>query len=333
MELTFASVDEATPGEKWRGLFGRHWQGYRRWFLSEGIDSRPTYSVVRRQLKAHMPEILPTYDRLCELAGGEDLTARMMGLYRPPAYLTGCSQVVWPGKDPLLIRNYDYAPALCEGVILRSAWNGRTVIAMLDCLWGALDGINDAGLAVSLTFGGRRVVGDGFGVPLILRYVLEFCDTTKQAEAALKRIPSHMAYNITAVDKTGRFITAYLAPDREPQVTQIPIAANHQGRIDWYNYARATATVQRERFLFFRLREEGMTPEKLIDCFFRSPLYTRAYANGFGTIYTSVYRPREGRASYLWPNGALEHSLSDFREGSHVQRFAEQAEAGSTFGY
>ena len=27
----------------------------------------------------------------------------------------------------------------------------------------------DAGLAVSLTFGGRRVVGDGFGVPLILR--------------------------------------------------------------------------------------------------------------------------------------------------------------------
>ena len=80
MELTFASVDEARPGPKWRSLYDRHWEGYRRWFLSEGIDARPTYSVVRRQLKAHMPEILPTYDRLCELAGGEDLTARMMAL-------------------------------------------------------------------------------------------------------------------------------------------------------------------------------------------------------------------------------------------------------------
>jgi predicted choloylglycine hydrolase len=328
MELTFASVDEAEPGDKWRSLYERHWQGYRRWFLSAGIDARPTYSVVRRQLKTHMPEIVPTYDRLCDLAGGEDLTARMMALYNPPAYLTGCSQVVWPGSEPVLIRNYDYAPALCEGVILRSAWNGRQVIAMLDCLWGALDGVNDAGLAVSLTFGGRRVVGEGFGVPLILRYVLEFCDNTKQAEAVLKRVPSHMAYNITAVDKTGRFITAYLAPDREPEVKQIPIAANHQGRIDWYNYARATATVQRERYLFFRLRDDGMTPEKLTDCFFRSPLYTTAYANGFGTIYTAVYRPLQGRASYLWPDGRVEQSLDDFREGAHSQRFASQVAEG-----
>ena len=34
---------------------------------------------------------------------------------------------------------------------------------MLDCLWGLLDGVNDAGLALSLTFGGRPQVGAGFG--------------------------------------------------------------------------------------------------------------------------------------------------------------------------
>ena len=50
------------------------------------------------------------------------------------------------------------------------------MLGMSDCLWGLLDGVNDAGLAVSLTFGGRRDVGDGFAIPLVVRYLLETCD-------------------------------------------------------------------------------------------------------------------------------------------------------------
>ena len=52
---------------------------------------------------------------------------------------------------------------------------------MSDCLWGLLDGMNDAGLAVSLTFGGRPVLGDGFGIPLVMRYVLETCEDVAEA--------------------------------------------------------------------------------------------------------------------------------------------------------
>ena len=59
---------------------------------------------------------------------------------------------------------------------------------MSDCLWGLLDGINDSGLAVSLTFGGRKDVGDGFAIPLVVRYVLETCDTVAEARAALARV-------------------------------------------------------------------------------------------------------------------------------------------------
>ena len=44
---------------------------------------------------------------------------------------------------------------------------------MSDCLWGLLDGINDAGLAVSLAFGGRAT-REGFGIPLVVRYLLEW---------------------------------------------------------------------------------------------------------------------------------------------------------------
>ncbi len=65
------------------------------------------------------------------------------------------------------MRNYDYPASRLEGTIASTAWTGRRVIGMTDCLSGLLDGMNDAGLAVSLTFGGRRASGPGFGVPLV----------------------------------------------------------------------------------------------------------------------------------------------------------------------
>ena len=99
-------------------------------------------------------------------------------------------------------------------MVLRTRWQGRGVMGTTDGLLGLVDGVNDAGLAVSLTFGGRREVGDGFGVPLILRYVLQTCETAKEAEAALSRIPCHMSYNVTVLDAQRQFLTAYLTPDR-----------------------------------------------------------------------------------------------------------------------
>jgi predicted choloylglycine hydrolase len=58
---------------------------------------------------------------------------------------------------------------------------------MLDCLWGPLDGVNDTGLAVSLAFGGRPQVAAGFGIPLVIRYVLETCGSTEEATRTLRR--------------------------------------------------------------------------------------------------------------------------------------------------
>lgn len=321
MELLFRAIAEDRPGAKWAGVFQEHWPAYRHWFLSEGIEARATYRQCRARLANFMPEILPTYDRLCEMTGGGDTAARFLSLYSPPPYITGCSQAVWPGAEPILFRNYDYSPALCEGVIMLSRWNGRAVLAMVDCLWGALDGVNQSGLAVSLTFGGSRVVGDGFGIPLIIRYILEFCETTADAVGVLRRVPCHMAYNVTMVDKSGAFATALLAPNSEAQITQLPIAANHQLHIDWHRFARATATLERERFLYFRLQDQAMTPERLTECFLRPPLYTTAYGRGFGTVYTAVYRPDLGMASYHWPDGCWEQSIDRFSEGLRHQRF------------
>ena len=317
MRLHFTAIAEPHPGGQWHAHFERSWPGYRAWFLSEGDAERPTYLEGRRALARHMPELVPTYERLVELAGGSDTAARFLSLYRPPPYLTGCSQAIWPGDEPLLVRNYDYDPRLCEGTLLHTAWNGRRVIAMSDCLWGVLDGINDAGLVVSLTFGGRRVVGDGFGVPVILRYILEFCSTTAEAVEVLTRVPTHMAYNVTVIDRAAAFRTVYLSPDREAVVRQLPATTNHQGRVEWHAHARATATIERERYLFSRIADGDETADGLVGAFLHPPLYNSDFSKGFGTLYTAVYWPCRDHAELQWPgHAAWGHTFDAFHPGA-----------------
>ncbi|MCB1805434.1 MAG: hypothetical protein KDK04_06845 [Candidatus Competibacteraceae bacterium] len=323
MELLFQAMTESQAGPKWQALFERLWPAYKRWFLSEGERARPLYLSSVRALRQYMPELLPTYERLVELAGGSDLAARFLSLYCPPPYLSGCSQAIWPGPPPLLIRNYDYNPLLFEGLILHTTWNGRRVIATSDCLWGVVDGINDAGLAVSLTFGGRRVVGQGFGVPVILRYILEFCTDCTEAAEVLTRIPTHMAYNISLLDRSGNYATVFIAPDREPVVSRVLVTTNHQREVEWHQHAQATASVERERFLKFRLRESGHEPQRLIQAFLRSPVYSTAYGHGFGTLYTAILRPDEGVVDYLWPTVEWRQSLTSFQEDAKLIRYLQ----------
>jgi predicted choloylglycine hydrolase len=315
MELTFRAVAEEQPGPKWAGLFAEYWPDYHRWWLREGPEARPTYLESRRALKQHMPELLPLYEELCDLAGGGDHEARFLSFYCPPPYLSGCSQAIWPGAEPLLVRNYDYSPHAFDALVLSTAWQGRRVIGSSDGLWGLVDGMNDAGLAVSLTFGGRHVVGDGFGVPLILRYVLQTCETADEAAAVLARVPSHMSYNVTAVDAQRHFVTAYMAPDRETVLRHIGVATNHQERVEWASHARFTATVERERFLLQRLTLHVDPPEKFIGAFLKPPLYSLAYGAGFGTLYTAVYRPRDFAMELRWPGYTWKLPGSSPQEG------------------
>lgn len=309
MEVDFRAVFDAGPGQAWADTFAGHWPAYEAWWLKEGLESRPSFMEGRMAIKRHMPEILQLYDDICELAGGGDKAARFLSFWRPPPYLAACSQAVWPGDEPLLVRNYDYNPHAFDAVVLHTDWGGRRVVGSSDGMWGLVDGMNDAGLAVSLTFGGRRVVGDGFGVPLILRYVLQTCDTAKQAGKALKRIPTHMSYNVTVVDAQHNFLTAYMSPDRGTTITHAAVATNHQDRVEWSSHARFTATVEREQYLLQRLTLHVEPAEKFIGAFLKPPLYSVAYGAGFGTLYTAVYRPAAGEMELRWPGSVWSHRL------------------------
>ncbi len=316
MSVEFRAINEDAPGPKWARLFAEYWPSYRAWWAREGLSGRPTYHECRQALKKYMPEMLPLYDTLCDLSGGGDNEARFLSFYCPPRYLAGCSQAIWQGDEPLLVRNYDYDKNAFDAIVLKTNWNGRGVIGTSDGLWGLVDGMNDAGLAVSLTFGGRQEVGTGFGVPIILRYVLQTCANTSEASEVLRRVPCHMSYNVTLLDARRHYVTAYLSPDRAPVVTHAAVATNHQERVEWTSHARFTATVERERFLLQRLTLHPETQQKFIGAFLRPPLYSTAFSSGFGTLYTAAYRPKEGRLEIHWPDRVWTKSFKDFQEDS-----------------
>ena len=157
----------------------------------------------------------------------------------------------------MLAAIYDYDPRLFDAVVLETQFAGTRVIGTADQLWGLLDGVNDRGLAASLTFGGRRATGRGFSVPLVIRYVLETCATVGEGVAALRRLPVQAAYNVTLVDRDGDHATVWLAPGEPARVTGERVATNHQGEVDWAEHARWTRSVERHERLTAALDEGG----------------------------------------------------------------------------
>ena len=312
--MIFRAISEDSPGSKWARQFARYWPAYCAWWSREGVSGRPTYAEGRRAIRKHMPEILDLYDELCAQAGGGDWESRFLSFYCPPRYLAGCSQAIWQGDEPLLVRNYDYDSEAFDGIVFRTRWQGRGIIGTSDGLFGLVDGMNDEGLVASLTFGGRREVGEGFGVPLILRYILQTCGTAAEAGNLLKRIPSHMSYNVTVLDAKRNYLTAYLTPDRPTILNHAAVATNHQERIEWSSHARFTATVERERYLLQRLTLHPETQEKFIAAFLKPPLYSTAFTAGFGTLYTAAYRPRSLRLDMHWPDRVWSKDFKTFKE-------------------
>ena len=312
ISLTLRTFTEDKPGDRISEHLAATWPAFRQWWRN-GANTRPTAAEARARLEEHMPELVPTWQRLTAMIAassetGDSDAGAALALWNPPPFLTGCTQAAVLDGGPALIRNYDWDYRLYDGVVASTAYAGHRVLGMLDCLWGLLDGVNDAGLAVSLTFGGRPVVGEGFGIPLVIRYVLEVCGTVSEAERVLRRVPVHMSYNVTVLDRSGERVTVYLAPDRPARVTGLAAATNHQGEVEWAPYVAAIRSVERLEYVQ-ELLAAGVAVPGVVAAFGKAPLYATRFHEGFGTLYTAEYRPAEGVARYHWPDRTWEHAL------------------------
>lgn len=321
MNLDFRAIDEPSPGSKWRALLDEFWPAYVKWYLRDGEDARPDLDTCHRELATHMPELVPAWERMVELGGNRHLLARFLTLYRPPPVRIACSQAVIDRDEYAIVRNYDFSPDLSDGVILRSHWTDTPVIATTDCLSGALDGVNGHGLAVAISFGGRPVVGPGFGAPLIVRYLLETCRNTEEAWAALGRLTVHMAYTFTLADADGDVRTVFTSPDRPATFSASPASTNHQGEIEWPEYAAFCGSAERLEAIHGALGDESMTREDLSRRFLEPPLFRTNYDHACGTLYSVALFPRERVAEYRWPTHCWRLSLDAFDEGTYVARY------------
>ncbi len=310
--MTVHAYRETTPGSRWRALFDATWPAYRSWYTHDGLAARPSLPECRDALARYMPELIPTWERLCRLSGDEPVAARMLSMWRLPAFAVGCSQAVLPGEQPTLVRNYDYDQALFEAVIASTDYSGRRrVIGTSDMLWGLLDGMNDDGLAVSLTFGGRPDVGDGFGIPIVLRYVLETCATAEQAVDALRRIPVSQSYNVAIVDRAGDHATVFVAPGQPAEVSDLPATTNH--RLDQIEHPTHAARFNSARRLTELNELLSGTPSsrQLVSAMLAPPVRNDQFEAGFGTLYTAEYRPAAGVAAWHWPETSWTRGFDD----------------------
>jgi predicted choloylglycine hydrolase len=321
--LTFTAVSETSPGPKWKARWDWSWPAYQTWFSTRSGKGAPSRAECEAALAKHMPELVPVHDRLCRLSGADDVAARFLSGWCPPSYLGGCSIAARAdGSDVRLVRNYDLSPDLNEGLLLRSEWTGNAVMGMIEFLWGLSDGINDRGLCVALAFGGRGTTSTGFGITHIVRYVLETCGTVDEAIRTLRRIPSHMAYNLVLADSTGRLASVELQPGGGFRLSQKPVATNHQSGPARAERPEVTRTVERRNHLE-RLVTADCPPYELRDHFLVGPLFQTDYAKGFGTLFTVEYAPPDRGMILLWPGSSWEQKMEAFEEGTRTVNYGD----------
>ncbi|NUP37138.1 MAG: acyl-coenzyme A--6-aminopenicillanic acid acyl-transferase [Streptomyces sp.] len=301
---TFRAIEVGDGGDgRWAAHARALWQEMEGLLTEEGRTPQGA-DRVRALFGAHMPELVPVLDRLAGQLDrpGADVLLTHAAL-RP--FSPACTQI---GRNGTLLRNYDFPPGQCEGTIVSSCFL-RPVIGMQDVLWGMLDGMNDAGLAVSLTWGGRSAYGPGFAILVVVRYLLETCDTVDEAVTRLRSLPIAVPQNLTLVDP-AKAVTVFVGPDMTPMVAPDACAANHQHLPVTDEQERASRTQERLR----AVRAAGADVSAMLE----PPLYRTAGEQGPGTLYTACYQPVEGRVTYYWPGESWQQSFADFVPGSRT---------------
>ncbi len=301
---TFRAIEVGDGSDgRWAAHARALWQDMEGLLTAEGRTPEGA-DRVRALFREHMPELAPVLDRLAvQLDRPEGEAFLTHAALRP--FSPACTQI---GENGTLLRNYDFPPDECEGTIVSSCFL-RPVIGMQDVLWGLLDGMNDAGLAVSLTFGGRSVYGRGFAILIVVRYLLETCDTVDEAVSKLRSLPVAVPQNVTLVDP-AKAVTVFVGPDMSPTVAPDACAANHQHLPVTDEQERASRTQERLR----AIRAAGADVAAML----KPPLYRSVDEQEWGTLYTARYRPVEGHVTYYWPGESWQQSFRDFAPGSRT---------------
>ncbi|MFS8099746.1 carcinine hydrolase/isopenicillin-N N-acyltransferase family protein [Lentzea alba] len=276
---TFFAFAEERPGNGWRRHVGRQWPRFR----PEIADDLMAVSWRMAVLDLELPHLAPICAELTREAGLHDrtLSALLTHVDPPPAVVGGRQGTA--GRA--LVRNLELGLDRYESTLWLSRLGSRRVLGTTSGLWGLLDGMNENGLAVSLTSGATLRHDVGLSGPILVRHLLEQCTTVAEVDLAMRSWRTATTHDLAVLDAEGNR-TAYRVAPRTP---------TRRGLTQHW----ATTT-------------EGVAAMR------RPPRFRTDYAIGGGTLHTAVYRPAEGTATFLWPGGSRTWGFDDFEPAEIV---------------
>jgi len=96
-------------------------------------------------------------------------------------------------------------------------------------------------------------------------------------------------------------VTLELSPYDEPKSSPRPFAVNQQGGFNLNSYALFSNSEERQQVIKELLFDPLVSIESFISAFSYSPLFSRDYDKGFGTLYTSIYNPFLKACEFRFP--------------------------------
>jgi predicted choloylglycine hydrolase len=241
--------------------------------------------------------------------------------YTAVSYLKSgyCSQFAIPAQktnagNPLIARNYEFMDQMDDMNIIHH--QGTTTYAHIGSmmLWfGLYDGINDQGLAMSMSAGGIPVgekmlppFNDGFQFWTVMRAVLDHCKNIEEAIDLVKNTPHCGNPVYMLADPSGTLARVEVAGLKtavkivEPQSeSDWLIATNHM-----QNFAKSEVNIPAFKNSFTRYNyienylqnNENISEENLqqfLDQTYPDGLCCNYYQEGFGTLRSMIFNPAE----------------------------------------
>jgi predicted choloylglycine hydrolase len=215
---------------------GTHYEAGYKWgrlLLKNGkkLDHCPTFALTDdkfvfaedcvKECQRYFPEIL---EEIRGIADGDEVPAEtlqtiLLCMYCfEPDHKCTCF-AFGTGDEIIFARNSDFLVSL-EKLYMNClyrleggyAFNGNTTAFVQ-----MEDGVNQRGLAAGLTFVYPHLRKPGLNAGMLLRYLLEKCQTTAEAIEALHRLPIASAQTLTIADKDGEIAVVECNP-REMEV-------------------------------------------------------------------------------------------------------------------
>ena len=239
--------------------------------------------------------------------------------YAAASYLKSgyCSQFAVPAQKtksgtPLIARNYEFADRMDDMNICHHLGSQTYAHIGSIMLWfGRYDGINDQGLAISMSAGGIPVgegmlppFNDGFQFWTIMRAVFDYSKDIEEAIDLIKNTPHCGNPVYMLADPSGKFARVEIAGKKtavklvEPQSEMdLLIATNHI-----QNFANGEEDIPAfmnsfTRYTFIenylqnsqKITEEHL--QQILDQTYPEGLCCNHYQEGFGTLRSMIFNP------------------------------------------